>query len=817
MASPNAAGVAALVLSARPGLGALDIKSAIMASAEAKPELTGRAVTGARVNADRAVSGALGGAPVNVTPPVISGAPRQGVALGASTGVWNPPGTTYAYVWERSFDNGASWTAIVGATASTYTPGASDIGATARVTVTATNPYGVASATSAPVGPIASGAPANTARPVISGTPRRGQVLTVTSVWSPTGTSYTYQWQRSTDGVTWTNIGTNATSFTLTTAERGALVRITVTATNAFGQASATSDPVGPVVWDPPASTTPPVITGTSQRTYTLTAATGAWDGGGNLYAYQWQRDTGSGWTAIAGATASTYRLGIDDEGARVRVLITATNVDGSAQRASDPTDLPVSPFPPANTVPPAISGTPQRTKTLTATRGTWTGPDNMYAFQWQRDFGEGYVDIAGATGASYLLTVDDVDALVRVVVTASNPDATIMEASEPTTPVLAAGPLNLTPPTVTGSVQRGLTLTGTAGTWSGFGNSIAYQWQSSADGTIWTTISGATSATYAIAVGDVGRHLRLLVIVTNPDGTRTATSTATVKVIAAPPANTVIPTLSGAAQRASTLIAGQGTWSGNGNAYTYQWQRDGVDIAGATGGTYTLAAADVGAAVRVLVTGTNPDGTATAASHPTATIPAAPPVNTVRPTVTGNAQRGTTLYGTPGTWGGIGNVTSYQWESSADGTTWAPIAGATGVNYTIAVGDAGRFLRLLVTVTNSDDSVSATSLATAKVVSTPPVNTVRPTFTGTAQRGSLLIGGAGHLERRRQRLRLPVAALERRHHVGEHRGRDEHGLRADRRRRRRDGAPARDRHQPRRDRRRRRAFPRSRSPAPRP
>ena len=79
----------------------------------------------------------------------------------------------------------------------------------------------MASATSAPVGPIASGAPVNTARPVISGTPRRGQVLTVSSVWSPTGTSYTYQWQRSTDGVTWTTIGTNATSYTLTTAERG--------------------------------------------------------------------------------------------------------------------------------------------------------------------------------------------------------------------------------------------------------------------------------------------------------------------------------------------------------------------------------------------------------------------------------------------------------------------------------------------------------------------------------------------------------------------------------------------------------------------
>ena len=109
--------------------------------------------------------------------PSITGTPRQGVALGASTGTWSPPGTSYGYVWQRSFDGGSTWTAIVGATGSIYTPGASDIGAKLRVTVTATNPYGVASATSAAVGPVASGAPVNTGAPVISGTPRRGQVL----------------------------------------------------------------------------------------------------------------------------------------------------------------------------------------------------------------------------------------------------------------------------------------------------------------------------------------------------------------------------------------------------------------------------------------------------------------------------------------------------------------------------------------------------------------------------------------------------------------------------------------------------------------
>ena len=116
-------------------------------------------------------------------------------------------------------------------------------------------------------------------------------------------------------------------------------MRVTVTATNAYGQASVTSEPVGPVVWDPPANTTPPAITGTTQRTFTLTAARGRV---GRRRAtptrYQWQRDDGSGWTAIAGATAATYKLAKDDEGARVRVLVTATNVDGTVELASDAT-----------------------------------------------------------------------------------------------------------------------------------------------------------------------------------------------------------------------------------------------------------------------------------------------------------------------------------------------------------------------------------------------------------------------------------------------------------------------------------------------
>jgi subtilisin family serine protease len=646
MASPNTAGVAALTLSVRPGASALDVKSAIMASAEPKPDLVGKSVTGGRVNADRAVSGVLTGAPpANVTPPVINGAPR------------------------------------------------------------------------------------------------RGQVLTVSSAWDPAGTSYAYQWQRSADGVTWTTIG-SASSYTLTTAERDTRVRVTITATNAYGQASATSDPIGPVVGDPPVSASAPTITGTTQRSYALTATAGSWDGQGNTFKYQWQRDDGAGWAAISGAIGAVYTLAKADEGARVRVLVTATNPDGSVDRASAATAAPVSPFPPANVDPPVITGTAQRSRTLSATRGNWTGPDNTYGYQWQRDFGEGYVDIAGARAPTYTLTVADVDATVRIVVTATNPDATIMEGSAPTAPVLAAGPVNQTPPTVTGTAQRGLTLTGSPGAWSGLGNATSYRWQSSTDGATWKDIPGATSSTYALAVGEVGSYVRLLVTVTNPDGTASAASAATAKVTAAPPVNTVRPTVTGTIQRASTLAAAPGTWAGNGNSFTYQWQRDAVDIPGATDSAYTLTAADVGAAVRVLVTATNPDGTATAASVATAAVPSAAPVNTVRPAVTGTAQRGLTLTGTAGTWSGVGNTVAYEWQSSADGSTWAKVG--TGSTYAIGVADVGRYLRLMVTVTNPDGSASAASAATAKAAGAPPVNTISPTVTGTARRGSPLSGTAG-------------------------------------------------------------------------
>jgi hypothetical protein len=90
-------------------------------------------------------------------------------------------------------------------------------------------------------------------------------------------------------------------------------------------------------------------------------------------------------------------------------------------------------------------------------------------------------------------------------------------------------------------------------------------------------------------------------------------------------PVNTTAPTVTGEAQRGIVLTASAGTWFNTPTTYALQWQRNTAggwaNIAGALGGVYTPTSADVGAALRVVVTAGNDDGSAVAASGPTAPV----------------------------------------------------------------------------------------------------------------------------------------------------------------------------------------------------
>jgi hypothetical protein len=82
---------------------------------------------------------------------------------------------------------------------------------------------------------------------------------------------------------------------------------------------------------------------------------------------------------------------------------------------------------------------------------------------------------------------------------------------------------------------------------------------------------------------------------------------------------------ISGVPKSGGVLSASTGAWSGVGNSYSYQWQRNTgsgyVSITGAVSSTYRVAAVDQRAQLRVVVSAVNSDGTASKASNPVAVL----------------------------------------------------------------------------------------------------------------------------------------------------------------------------------------------------
>ena len=111
------------------------------------------------------------------------------------------------------------------------------------------------------------------------------------------------------------------------------------------------------------------------------------------------RRGRGDGFADIAGATGTSYTPTVDDLGFPLRVVVTATNAFGSATVTTAATGNVATDLP-HNVGAPGIAGTAKRTLTLTASAGTWTPAGATFAYQWQRDEGDGFEDITNATAA---------------------------------------------------------------------------------------------------------------------------------------------------------------------------------------------------------------------------------------------------------------------------------------------------------------------------------------------------------------------------------------------------------------------------------
>jgi fibronectin type 3 domain-containing protein len=537
--------------------------------------------------------------------------------------------------------------------------------------------------------------PVNTSPPTISGTAEVGQTLVASpGTWSGTQPiTYAYQWRRcDSSGASCVDL-TSATeqSYTATASDGGATLRVRVTAKNSSGKTSAVSAPT-PVVRAAPAApsnTSPPTISGTAQEGQTLTADQGSWSGDQPIsYAYQWQRCGAlMSCSDVMGATATSYMLTSADVGATIIVQVTASNSAGSGTATSAPTAVvEAAPVAPSNTSPPTISGTAQEGRSLTGDPGSWSGTDPIsYAYQWRRcDSGGQCTDIAGATGATYTLVSADVGSTLVLLVTATNSGGAASATSAPTAVVEAApaAPANSSEPTISGVAREGETLTADPGTWSGADPiSYAYQWQRcDSSGGSCLDVASATEQSYTATASDVGARLRVTVTASNAAGSASAASAPTdvVTALLAPPANTSEPTITGTAQAGSAVTASPGEWSGaQPIEYGYQWLRcdgDGgscLDLAGATGSSYSVGTADVGSTLRVRVTATNTAGSGSAQSTYTSAVTAS----------------GSVGYRGPSTAGaGIGPTGSKP-ESKlwwAHGTWWASMWAGSGAGFHI-------------------------------------------------------------------------------------------------------------------------------------
>jgi hypothetical protein len=194
-----------------------------------------------------------------------------------------------------------------------------------------------------------------------------------------------------------------------------------------------------------------------------------------------------------------------------------------------------------------------------------------------------------------------------------------------------------------------------------------------------------------------------------------------------AAPQNTAPPTITGVAREGRTLTATRGTWSNVPTSFAFQWRRCGTDgtgcsnIAGATRQTYTLTATDVDNTIRVVVTASNADGSATAASNATPTVTTSGsgrPRNTSRPSITGTPAPGSALHGDPGVWSGTQPIAlTFTWlRCGPSGGSCVELQGQTADSYTLVNADLGHTLRFQVTAKNSEGERAAESPATPVV-----------------------------------------------------------------------------------------------------
>ena len=472
-------------------------------------------------------------------------------------------------------------------------------------------------------------------------------------------------------------------------------------------------------------------ISGSAVYGNKLTAAvSGLPSGATYTYKYKWQRLSGSSWTDIANATAAEYTLGGEDVGKQVRVIVsTASNI----YTVDDVTAVSATVAKAKASIGVSISGTKNNSSRLTASvNGLPAAGTNTVSYRWQRssDGKSNWVDstASDAKSNSIQMQPNDVSWHYRCIVSASNPYYDIASSTSAAYGPIAKSTVSAARATISGNAVYGGTIKAnvtnvpTVGT-----NSISYQWQYSDDGKTWndTRLDGGKNQSLVLsAVSCVGTQYRCVISVDNSYYIVPGCSTGGIKVGKA--SAQAVAKASGEAVAGKVLtvaVSGLPTVGGTNKIY-YQWQFSndgktwsGSTLDGATTSTLHLYDSDnvahsmIGFSYRciVSVSGNSAYDIKSATSNVIGPVvkgtAAAPSVS-----VGGTKKIESTLKATVTSLPKYGNSNvSYQWQTSADGSTWADStqSDAKSVSFKPAYSLVGKYVRCAVSVSNDQYNVA--------------------------------------------------------------------------------------------------------------
>jgi hypothetical protein len=360
--------------------------------------------------------------------------------------------------------------------------------------------------------------PTSASPPSVTGSLQQGAKLTATAgTWSGTGTiTYAYQWYRcDVNGAHCSSIhGATKGTYTLVAKDVGQTIGLTVRATDTTGTTAAYA-PLAGLIAAPkatPVATKQPPLSGEPIVGQGLQVEAGAWSTPPTTLTYAWLRCNVNGrlCTAVPGATTDTYSVTDLDTG---HVLLAAVTAGKQTVLSLSAGVVRAAPGPIASGQP-AVAGTLQQGRQLTATAGTWSGSGTItYAYQWYRCDANGAhcSSIHGSTKGTYTQVTADVGHTIGLTVSATDSTGTTPAYSS-LAGLVAAKTATLAAtvqPTLAGTASVGQALTVTPGTWSGSPTTFTYAWlRCNANGRLCTAITGAIAASYTLTADDSGHTI---------------------------------------------------------------------------------------------------------------------------------------------------------------------------------------------------------------------------------------------------------------------------------------------------------------------